>query len=80
MFVTDTMDAAYPPEEYDPEAIMDRLAEIMSEHRQSNEVSLVVYDHFRRGSDDFRPFQRHHSSTLTTVLLCEDHVCQRSEY
>ena len=32
MFVTDTTDAVYPPEDYTPEAIMDRLAEIMLEH------------------------------------------------
>ncbi|WVQ78778.1 hypothetical protein IAT38_000869 [Cryptococcus sp. DSM 104549] len=31
MFVTDTTDAAYPPEEYTPDAIMDRLAEILAE-------------------------------------------------
>jgi hypothetical protein len=32
MFVTDTTDAVYPPEDYNPEAIMDRLSEILSEH------------------------------------------------
>nr|XP_031863087.1 uncharacterized protein CI109_001565 [Kwoniella shandongensis]KAA5530159.1 hypothetical protein CI109_001565 [Kwoniella shandongensis] len=31
MFVTDTTDAAYPPEEHTPEAIMDRLSDILSE-------------------------------------------------
>ncbi len=31
MFVTDTTDAAYPPEDYSPEAIMDRLSEITIE-------------------------------------------------
>ena len=35
MFVTDTTDAAYPPEDFLPEAIMDRLSEILSEHRHS---------------------------------------------
>lgn len=39
MFVTDTTDAAYPPEDYNPESIMDRLSEIMSEHSR---VSLYV--------------------------------------
>lgn len=33
MFVTDTTDAAYPPEDFLPESIMDRLSEILSEHR-----------------------------------------------
>lgn len=32
MFVTDTTDAAFPPEDFLPEAIMDRLSEILSEH------------------------------------------------
>jgi hypothetical protein len=32
MFVTDTTDAAYPPEDFLPESIMDRLSEILSEH------------------------------------------------
>jgi hypothetical protein len=32
MFVNDTTDAVYPPEVYDPEAIMDRLSEILSEN------------------------------------------------
>jgi hypothetical protein len=40
MFVTDTTDAAYPPEDFLPEAIMDRLSEIMSEHRHTS-VSLI---------------------------------------
>ncbi|KAL0242321.1 hypothetical protein I308_105950 [Cryptococcus tetragattii IND107] len=31
MFVTDTTDAAYPPEEYTPDAMMDRLAELLTE-------------------------------------------------
>ncbi|KAK8861427.1 hypothetical protein IAR55_002246 [Kwoniella newhampshirensis] len=31
MFVTDTTDAAYPPEEHTPEAIMDRLSDILAE-------------------------------------------------
>ncbi|WVQ73679.1 hypothetical protein IAR50_003259 [Cryptococcus sp. DSM 104548] len=31
MFVTDTIDAAYPPEEFIPESIMDRLADVLSE-------------------------------------------------
>lgn len=31
MFVTDTTDAAYPPEEYAPDAMMDKLAELLSE-------------------------------------------------
>ncbi|ORY25817.1 Dopey, N-terminal-domain-containing protein [Naematelia encephala] len=35
MFVTDTTDAAYPPEDCYPEAIMDRLSEILSEHQHS---------------------------------------------
>ncbi|KAL7419677.1 hypothetical protein Q5752_005591 [Cryptotrichosporon argae] len=32
MFVTDTTDAAYPPDGYQPESIMDRLSEILTEH------------------------------------------------
>lgn len=35
MFVTDTTDAAYPPEDFLPESIMDRLSEILSEHKHS---------------------------------------------
>lgn len=31
MFVTDTTDAAYPPEDYAPDAMMDKLAELLSE-------------------------------------------------
>lgn len=31
IFVTDTTDAAYPPEDYSPEALMDRLAEVLAE-------------------------------------------------
>jgi len=36
MFVTDTTDAVYPPEDYMPEAIMDRLSGILSEHNHSS--------------------------------------------
>lgn len=32
MFVTDTTDAVYPPEDFAPEAIMDTLAAILREH------------------------------------------------
>ena len=32
MFVTDTTDAVFPPNEHDAESIMDRLSEIMVEH------------------------------------------------
>jgi hypothetical protein len=32
MFVTDTTDAAFPLETYEPDAIMDRLNEILAEH------------------------------------------------
>lgn len=32
MFVTDTTDAAFPLEGYEPESILDRLNEILSEH------------------------------------------------
>jgi hypothetical protein len=35
MFVTDTTDAAYPPEDFLPESIMDRLSEILSEHKHT---------------------------------------------
>jgi hypothetical protein len=40
MFVTDTTDAAYPPEEYSPEALMDRLAEILIANAGGAPVSL----------------------------------------
>jgi hypothetical protein len=39
MFVTDTTDAVYPPEDFSPEAIMDRLNEIISEHAHDHKVS-----------------------------------------
>jgi hypothetical protein len=35
MFVTDTTDAAYPPEDFLPESIMDRLSDILSEHKHT---------------------------------------------
>ena len=41
MFVTDTTDAAYPPEDFLPEAIMDRLSEILSEHRHTTVSSCL---------------------------------------
>jgi hypothetical protein len=41
MFVTDTTDAAYPPEEFTPEGIMDRLSEILSENNQSVPVGFL---------------------------------------
>ncbi|KAL1409508.1 hypothetical protein Q8F55_003491 [Vanrija albida] len=31
IFVTDTTDAAYPPEDYSPEALMDRLADVLAD-------------------------------------------------
>ena len=40
MFVTDTTDAAFPPEDYTPEAIMDRLSDILSEHDHTTQVSI----------------------------------------
>jgi hypothetical protein len=42
MFVTDTTDAVYPPEDFSPEAIMDRLNEIISEHAHDHKVSLMT--------------------------------------
>jgi hypothetical protein len=42
MFVTDTTDAVYPPEDYNPEAIMDRLNEIISEHSHDHRVGLLT--------------------------------------
>jgi hypothetical protein len=46
MFVTDTTDAAYPPEDFLPESIMDRLSEILSEHKhtQVSCPSTTVWD------------------------------------
>jgi len=43
MFVTDTTDAGYPPEEeYNPEAIMDRLAEILSQTQFHNHSGIDI--------------------------------------
>jgi hypothetical protein len=42
MFVTDTTDAAYPPEDFLPESIMDRLSEILSEHNHTRVRPLTV--------------------------------------
>ena len=64
MFVTDTTDAAYPPEEYDPEAIMDRLAEITSEQRHSNDVNFA-FEQSRLGTDVVQ--------TSSTPLLVESY-------
>jgi len=47
MFVTDTTDAAYPPEDFLPESIMDRLSEILSEHKHT-QVSNTLWDDDRR--------------------------------
>lgn len=38
IFVTDTTDAAFPPEHYSPEALVDRLAEILLESAMSTKV------------------------------------------
>lgn len=49
IFVTDTTDAAYPPDQYLPEALMDRLADILSEQASKskpveNAVKMEPYD------------------------------------
>jgi hypothetical protein len=46
MFITDTVDAAYPPESWTPPAIMDRLGEIVSSrhlpgHGHGRQMSLT---------------------------------------
>lgn len=38
IFVTDTTDAALPPEHYSPEALVDRLAEILVESASATKV------------------------------------------
>ena len=43
MFVTDTTDAACPPEDYAQEAIMDTIAEILAEHSHGAEVCRVCH-------------------------------------
>lgn len=40
MFVTDTTDAAYPPEDHHSEAIMDQLSDILAEHAHKSKVSI----------------------------------------
>jgi hypothetical protein len=39
IFVTDTTDAVYPPEDISPDAIMDTIAEILRDHRHDEKVS-----------------------------------------
>lgn len=47
MFITDTTDAAYPPESHEAESIMDRLTEIMADYATPNLRSTP-----RLGMDD----------------------------
>lgn len=39
MFLTDTMDAIYPPESWSPQAVLDRLSVILTEHQTRTAVS-----------------------------------------
>ena len=42
MFITDTVDAVYPPESWSPQATMDRLGEIVSQKLDLNRVGSVT--------------------------------------
>lgn len=42
IFVTDTTDAEYPPEDFSPEALVDRLGEILAEHAGAKEDDAVL--------------------------------------
>ena len=52
MFVTDTVDAIYPPDQWFPEALLDQLAEVVSDLPISNAkvlsrlVALYATDSF----------------------------------
>ncbi|EIW69034.1 hypothetical protein TREMEDRAFT_71761 [Tremella mesenterica DSM 1558] len=58
MFVTDTTDAAFPPSNYDTEAMMDRLAEIINEHSHSQ-------SHFSSSMEKISSSLSMEDSTLT---------------
>lgn len=58
MFVTDTTDAAYPPEDFLPESIMDRLSEILSEHNHTR-VRLPMISSHKRGLMIIRRITKH---------------------
>lgn len=42
MFITDTVDAVYPPESWSPQATMDRLGEIVSQRLDLNKVGSAT--------------------------------------
>lgn len=42
MFVTDTVDAIYPPDGWSPQAVMDRLSIMISDHRAASDASSEV--------------------------------------
>jgi hypothetical protein len=44
MFVTDTTDAGYPPEDSEPEALLDRLSEVLTEHSHGTQQDSDMPD------------------------------------
>jgi len=43
MFVTDTVDAVHSSDEWQPESLMDRLAELISESSHHSKVSFYPF-------------------------------------
>jgi hypothetical protein len=41
MFITDTVDAVYHPDEWSPEALMDKLAEVVAELATNSRVRHI---------------------------------------
>lgn len=65
IFVTDTTDAAYPPEGYSPEALVDRLAEILAESATVTKTD----DAIPVESSDDRPRRPHLAGVRTLTSL-----------
>lgn len=70
MFVTDTVDAIYPPNEWHPQAIMDRLGEILAPHRSLRAV--IEGDPTSAPSTNGRPQPRKPSLTLKKIDTIAD--------
>ncbi|ORX36308.1 Dopey, N-terminal-domain-containing protein [Kockovaella imperatae] len=64
MFVSDTTDAVYPPEDYTPEAIMDRLAEIMFEHAHAGDDAPAL----AIGSEGSSALRRPRLAAVQTIV------------
>ncbi len=78
MFVTDTVDASYPPDDWTPESIVDRLADLISDHRRRLTTSPMERQEAQIFLPDLRRPLLAQTTSIKSVDELEDFVSHAS--